>query len=337
MKVENARSWYQENRQVYIDLCRELEGIIQLELNAKNVLYNNIASRAKDIDSFTNKCKKDKYCNPIIEISDVAGVRITAYTNSDVDSISKIIEDTFVIDYSNSVNKSAEIGVNEFGYLSVHYIAQLPDKFIRLTKYERYKDIRFEIQIRTLLQHAWSEIEHDRNYKFNGVLPKDLKRRFYMIAGVLEMVDREFEQLTKDIFQYSEEVANSMTKGNYDIELNSESVSQLLKNSFEGYNIEEICHNHVLEELKRYGIGSIKDLKGIIDTISRVNRFKIFHLNKGEVTADGILRDIMIINNSEKYFKTYNKTWSPTILDVTYFLEFGIDLKNYVSSSDFAY
>lgn len=133
---------------------------------------------------------------------DLAGIRIIAYINSDVERISKIIEDEFEIDRENSVDKSKLLGIDQVGYQSVHYIAKLSKKRLELSEYEEYQDMVFEVQIRTILQHAWAEIEHDRNYKFNGVLPNNIKRKFYLTAGVLELIDREFEVLSKEIDEF---------------------------------------------------------------------------------------------------------------------------------------
>ncbi len=62
-------------------------------------------------------------------------------------------------------------------------VAEIKDDRIILPEYQKFKDKKFEIQIRTILQHAWAEIEHDRDYKFTGELPINIKRRFRILAG----------------------------------------------------------------------------------------------------------------------------------------------------------
>ena len=71
------------------------------------------------------------------------------------------LQDQFYIDEKNSVDKRKALGDREFGYLSLHRIAMVSPQRGKLIEYLRFKDEPFEIQIRSILQHAWAEIEHD--------------------------------------------------------------------------------------------------------------------------------------------------------------------------------
>ncbi len=63
-------------------------------------------------------------------------------------------------------NKGATLLQEErFGYQSIHYLVKLKGERARLAEYRNLKDGVVEIQIRTILQHAWAEIEHDIQYK----------------------------------------------------------------------------------------------------------------------------------------------------------------------------
>ena len=105
---------------------------------------------------------------------------------------------------------------------------QLSERRLGLAECKKYRDLRCEVQVRTLLQHAWAEIEHDRNYKFSGVLPHEIRRRFYLVAGVLEMMDREFDRLSGDIDEYVERMENEVSAGNYNLSIDSKSVEQYM-------------------------------------------------------------------------------------------------------------
>ena len=63
--------------------------------------------------------------------------------------------------------------------------------------YEPLRRLNASVQIRTVLQHAWAEFEHDIRYK--GVVPDehafDLDRRFTLAAGLLGLADREFSAI----------------------------------------------------------------------------------------------------------------------------------------------
>ncbi|MCY1691163.1 hypothetical protein OVA29_11120 [Exiguobacterium sp. SL14] len=88
----------------------------------------------------------------------------------------RIIENEFAIDRDQSVDKSTLLDTTEFGYLSVHFVASLSEQRLALSEYGRFKDYTAEIQIRSILQHAWAEIEHDLGYKNPNSVPAEVKR-----------------------------------------------------------------------------------------------------------------------------------------------------------------
>ncbi|TKH21952.1 GTP pyrophosphokinase, partial [Bacillus cereus] len=222
-KVTSAVEWYQSNRDFYKRLALKIELIIKEILEDCKISFHSVTSRTKDVDSFAKKASKDKYSDPKSEILDLAGIRITAYVESDVNKICEVLEREFEIIQEHSVNKAEILKYNEVGYRSVHYIAKLDSARMKLPEYRRL-DAFFEIQVRTILQHAWAEIEHDRNYKFEGAeLPEhaQIKRRFALLAGQLELADREFDSIVKDIEHYSDKVIEDTKKGKLDMPIDS--------------------------------------------------------------------------------------------------------------------
>jgi len=79
--------------------------------------------------------------------------------------------------------------------LPLHYVASLISEREKLTEYKRFAGIKVEIQIRSTLQHAWAEIEHDIGYKGENSVPDSLKRNFSRVAALLEVADIELMQL----------------------------------------------------------------------------------------------------------------------------------------------
>jgi hypothetical protein len=127
-----------------------------------------------------------------------------------VDNIAEVIKKEFEIDYVNSVDKRSILDPDRFGYLSLHYICKLSRSRLSLTEYQMYADCLVEIQIRSILQHTWAEIEHDLGYKNKVSIPKPLQRRFFQLAGHLELADELFTQLKKQIREYETEVSNKV-------------------------------------------------------------------------------------------------------------------------------
>lgn len=311
MKEIDTSVWYDNNMAIYRRLAEEISDIIKKILVKNKIPYHSITCRVKEKQSFLNKCKKEKYIDPIKEIMDLSGIRIIAYTNHDVSAICNVIKKQFKIDDENSGDKADMLAEDRVGYLSVHYIVQLNEKRTGLPEYEEFVGLKSEIQVRTLLQHAWAEIEHDKNYKFSGVLPRDIKRRFYLVAGVLEMMDREFDILSKEIDEYVLEVKKKTSDGDFDIDIDSTSLTQYLLDKFkDGYPFpiinDGIVNNEVVGELQRFGFKKISDIdKCLTDKIINITK------TEKDETYIGMLRDMMIFTDAEKYFRdAYQMNWS---------------------------
>lgn len=86
------------------------------------------------------------------------------------------MENIFEVNAAGKENKLEKLGEDKVGYLSKHYIISMSEIRTDFPDYKKYKGLRFEIQVRTTLQHASAEIEHERNYKFAGELTTDIKR-----------------------------------------------------------------------------------------------------------------------------------------------------------------
>jgi ppGpp synthetase/RelA/SpoT-type nucleotidyltranferase len=129
------------------------------------------------------------------DVTDVAGVRIICYFAADVDRIGSLVESEFHVDQANSVDKRALLDPDRFGYLSLHHIVRFTDDRAKLREYRRFAGLPLEIQTRSILQHAWAEIEHDLGYKTTLAVPDILRRRFARIAGLLELADQEFGEV----------------------------------------------------------------------------------------------------------------------------------------------
>lgn len=313
--IDTAIKWYGENRPKYELLARKVEDIIKENLEQNNIQYHSVTSRAKSIKSYGDKAKNEKYTYPKNEILDMAGIRVITYLESDVENVAKIIEGLFDIDKKNSLDQSQLLGSDKLGYRSVHYVAKFNKKRCRLPEYKPYGNLPFEIQTRSILQHAWAEIEHDRNYKFTGKLPTQLERRFYLISGMLECADREFVAIAQEIDKYKNTVVEELIKGDLDIEINTTSLTEYLSKRFDTLIEQDLLSpdfgsseggTKVVEELRLFGILKLNQLDEIIPKDYQDNLIKLHHLNN----FIGCIRDILIINNAKKYFElSWRNSW----------------------------
>jgi len=302
-------------RPLYKKLATKVALILEELLELNNINFHVVNFRAKTVESFSAKIKNPKYLDPLNNLTDLAGIRIIGYVEDDVKQITRIVENIFDIDPKNSLDKSIELGVDKVGYKSVHYVCTLPESRTCLPEFERFKGLKFEIQIRTILQHSWAEIEHDKNYKFSGELPPEIQRRFKLVAGNLELADREFNQLSKDIDSYSKSIKESTEMGNLDISLNSTALKQFLNTKFEKLVSSGLVRpdfngtqneSNVLLELRNFGINTLADLDKHID-----KTFEQIYLDNGKSDNFlGLVRLIMMSSDINKYFiKSYNNNW----------------------------
>ncbi len=132
------------------------------------------------------------YLNPLDQITDQAAIRIITFFPRTIREIDEMLRSEFsVIEH---FDKGASLIEEErFGYQSVHYLVALDPVRTTLPEYQQFRTAKVEVQVRTILQHAWAEIEHDIQYKSAATIPRDIKRRFMSLAGLLEMADREFQ------------------------------------------------------------------------------------------------------------------------------------------------
>jgi ppGpp synthetase/RelA/SpoT-type nucleotidyltranferase len=189
---------------LYKDLVEAVTSLLRGVLGDQDIQLHSIAGRCKSKKSLDGKlARPDKnYCK-LSDITDLAAVRVTTYFSRDVDNVASVVEREFDVDENNSIDKRASLDADRFGYQSVHYVVSINSSRTQLPEYRRYSGLRFEIQIRSILQHAWAEIEHDLGYKSVGGVPKEIRRRFSRIAGLLELADQEFCEIRGELISYA--------------------------------------------------------------------------------------------------------------------------------------
>jgi ppGpp synthetase/RelA/SpoT-type nucleotidyltranferase len=210
-------------RPKYEEFSDRVRSILQESLVDSSAKVASYEARAKTLESFAEKAGEPsgsdpdtpRYSDPLGQITDLAGVRVITFFPGTVDQVDKAILDQF--DVVEKTDK-AELLKREdkLGYQSVHYLVKLKANRVSLPEYSRYKDLIAEIQVRTILQHAWAEIEHDIQYKSLETIPTSIRRRFMLLAGMLEIVDREFEAVQAEDERLRLEARVSVQQGRLD-------------------------------------------------------------------------------------------------------------------------
>ncbi len=176
-----------------------------------------IEARAKSIPSFAEKIlrKRKSYMHPrgnlpvdpLVRITDLCGGRVITQTSDQVRTMCRFIEEAFAIDRANSEDVSQRLRVTEFGYRSVHYVVaidakKLQDAGVTLAVPAEVLGLSAEIQVRTLLEHAWADIGHEMTYKAELRVPDRIHHQFASLAAVLEGVDRQFGALVQGMEEF---------------------------------------------------------------------------------------------------------------------------------------
>jgi len=213
---DNIMDEYTEQRVIYDQLTKKVENLIKNLLIAENFPIHSITSRTKGIKSLGDKIEKEeKQYEKLIDITDLSGVRIICFFSEDVDIVAEIIKRNFKVNDELSVDKREILDPDKFGYVSLHYIIEISEDRENLPEYKQFKGLTCEIQIRSILQHAWAEIEHDLGYKSISGIPKDIRRKFSRLAGLLELADEQFVFIRHDIEKYGEKI-ESLIKHSYE-------------------------------------------------------------------------------------------------------------------------
>ncbi len=170
-------------------------------LDEAGINYLSVTGRAKSVASFAAKATRSvgdrpAFTDPLREITDQIGVRVITYVLSDVQAVADLLNDQVVVhDDRDMGQETASEG--RFGYASRHLLIELSSARAAQPAYELLRGRQAQVQIRTVLQHAWAEFEHDIRYK--GTIPDehvpDFDRRFTLAAGLLELADREFSTI----------------------------------------------------------------------------------------------------------------------------------------------
>lgn len=221
---------YRETLPVFQKMQKVVTEQLKKTLTEANIIVNGLESRIKSEKSLIGKLrlKGSKY-NFLSDLTDILGARVITYYTDEVDKIAAIAENIFEIDWQNSVDKRKKHELNSFGYMSLHYICRIPKTIYEDPEHPEINELRFELQMRTALQHVWANIDHDIGYKTGVEIPPAHLRNLNRLAGMLELADEQFSTIRREINDYRRQVQNLVNSGNFDeIPLNGDTFRSYL-------------------------------------------------------------------------------------------------------------
>lgn len=234
---------YGATRPLYVEYTGAVEQLLRQLLNDASISYSQIEGRAKDIPNFVTKLRRkdSKYEDPLREVTDLAGVRVILYYLDDVERVGRLIEEQFAVDAKNSVDKSAALDPDRFGYLSVHHVVRLSASRLSLPEWKRYGDLCVEVQVRTVLQHAWAAISRQLTYASVREAPRDLQRNLNRLSALLELADDEFRDIRSVREAIEEQYDVEVERGNLDLDVDESSLGVYLRESGFGDRISALA------------------------------------------------------------------------------------------------
>ncbi len=194
----------------YEKLGLNISQALSLLLEENNIPFLSINYRVKNHDSFMEKIERKDYENPFEEVEDICGIRVICYYQSDIEKIKAIISKEF--NTLNDENKEEILEFDQFGYRSSHFIIKIKEDWLTTPNYRGLQDLKAELQVRTILMHAWAEIEHKLAYKSETQIPNEYKRKFSRISAKLEEADEQFEEIKNRIQNNKAELIESAKK-----------------------------------------------------------------------------------------------------------------------------
>ena len=224
--IEEVVEKYKNDIEIYenfeIILRHYINDLLNKAVEEKKLDKNSfeIKSRTKAIDSFKGKISRDdkklKYKEPLKEITDLVGLKIMLTSLKDENVVYELLNLALDnnIDRENSVNKVEELKQSrKFGYLGRHLVVYYDEKMLKVAEHKvnpdihpsNFKGLRAEIQIKTLLQHVWAEVEHKARYKAGEELSDEKKRYFDRLAALIEVADDLFKDLVEESEKINEE------------------------------------------------------------------------------------------------------------------------------------
>jgi ppGpp synthetase/RelA/SpoT-type nucleotidyltranferase len=269
-------------------------------------MVHEITSRAKDPESFERKAAQPspdypetpKYSDPLVQIKDKAAVRIITYFLSTVKEVCAIVEQQFeILEKDERENSDPD----RLGYQSVHYLIKYSPARYTLPEYRRYSGLIAEIQVRTILQHAWAEIEHDIQYKAVATLPDRIRRRFAALAGLIEIADREFQAIEDADRSLREEARRNVDLGQLEqVEITPDSLRAYLNGKYGADGrMSDFSYQWTARLLHRLGFINLAEVdectKGMDDSqISRI----LYGARQGQLTR---FEDVLLASMGESF------------------------------------
>ena len=268
-------------------------------LSDAGLAFDSVTARVKTWRSLRIKAMRRgddgefAYPEPWTDIHDLVGVRVTAYHSNEIPDVLAVLGDS--LEVLRAIDKTAETRISgQFGYGSHHLVCRVGED--APPGLAPYRGQKFEVQVRTVLQHAWAEFEHDIRYKSpDGVIDPRIDRAFALAAGLIELADQQFDQVAAILDEERGEERGEVRGDGADaVELGAETLPGLLTLLLPTVPRSKSEHYAWLEELlDANGVTTVGDLRDLVapERVAAVEEALKYRFQPGHVR---IIDDLLL-------------------------------------------
>lgn len=305
----NFEDYYNSNKELFSKAIRSYINIIRSLLKKSDIdVVKKIEGRVKDKDECLRKFRR-KYRDDLEEreqayeikdyITDLLGIRVICLYEDQIEQVSEELKQHFeIIDVTDKIS-AMESTEDAFGYRGLHIDLTISDRTRNLSE-KTFADFSVEVQIRTLIQDAWSVLDHQIKYKKS--IPNDLKRRINALSALFELADREFKEIrnaTQALIQQetealsiepTEEIATSparFTISAGEKTLNAFSFLRVAGHYFRGFEFEDFKVDDFVHDILKLDSRFQKSHlhKCLAEHLKRVQKYRDYFLAKNPNTT----------------------------------------------------
>ncbi|MBI3213215.1 MAG: DUF429 domain-containing protein [Mycobacterium sp.] len=308
--VRDAIAVYAARRPALLDATDRYLALVTTLLDDAGINYLSVTARTKSVASFAAKADRSVdgrrlYTDPLAELTDQIGLRVITFVRDDVSTVANLLgEEMQLLDDRDMGQETAREG--RWGYASRHLLVAVEGE-----------QQPASIQVRTVLQHAWAEFEHDIRYK--GSIPEDdapdLDRRFTLAAGLLELADREFSAIRERLRSSPPAQRSEQTEPSGDPRIGTPVLATYLGNRFPDAGWSRTEHYAWISGLLlELGVDSLDDLDALLDTVdaAAINDAMDYRFPPGAVRR---LDDVLLATFGTRYIELVGNSHRKAMLE----------------------
>jgi ppGpp synthetase/RelA/SpoT-type nucleotidyltranferase len=195
-----------EKRPLYEDFCLAMDKLFRDLLSEKKYkcqLFYRVKSVDRLKEKIIRKTKEKKLYKNLSDINDLVGIRIVFYLESDKEKFANDLQKE--LPNIVSIEKFEKIN----GYHAQHIVIKMDRKRLQLSEYKKFKDLRCEVQLLSIFNHVWAELEHDWLYKNMYGLKTKNPSRYEIIKKQMDDIFKKYvNKLTSKFESIAKQIRN---------------------------------------------------------------------------------------------------------------------------------